>query len=121
MNKKREKKITSAIADNGFTFKDRHYKPISTRSLLILEQFESPFFEGTFPVKSLLDMLYISTHDAKECALMTKEQWNEAVSEFGDEFTPHDLELIGEIVRGENEKVASTVVDVKESGEKKST
>jgi hypothetical protein len=116
---KREEKIVNAITDSGFEYKGREYKPLTTRTLLILEKFKSTFYVGGDQLRGLMDYLYVACHDPKVINRFTTEQWEDGILDFAEEFSPEDLKTLSELVKTANDDSASTIVEVREESEKK--
>jgi len=115
----REEKITDAVTNEGFHFKDIHYKPVTTRMLMLLEKFKSPYYVGGDQLKGLMDLLFICTSDLKLIQRYNSEEFDDAVYEFADNFTAEDLAALGKITK-ENEKIdTATIVEVRASDNKK--
>ena len=115
----REEKITDAVTNEGFYFKDVHYKPVTTRMLMLLEKFKSPYYVGGDQLKGLMDLLFICTSDLKLIQRYNSEEFDDAVYEFADNFTAEDLEALGKITK-EKEKIdTATIVEVRSSSDKK--
>lgn len=118
--KTRDQKITDAITNDGFTYNDTFYRALSTRMLLLLEKFKSPFYTGGDQMRGLMDFLYIASGDLREIQRMTPSEFEDAVFEFADTLTTEDLNNLGKLSRSSNDDSASTVIQVKEdaSGKK---
>ena len=115
----REEKITEAVTNDGFIFKGVHYKPVTTRMLMLLEKFKSPYYVGGDQLKGLMDLLFICTSDLKAIQRYTSEEFDDAVYEFADRFTAEDLAALGQITK-EREKVdTATIVEVRATDSKK--
>ena len=115
----REEKITEAVTNDGFIFKGVHYKPVTTRMLMLLEKFKSPYYVGGDQLKGLMDLLFICTSDLRAIQRYTSEEFDDAVYEFADGFTAEDLAALGEITK-EKEKIdTSTIVEVRAPDSKK--
>lgn len=121
MNKKREEKIVDSISTEGFEYKNIRYKTLTTRMLLLMEKFKSPFYTGGDQLKGLMDYLYLGSGDLKKIQSMSKEEFDDAVYEFSDKFTALDLEELGRQVNSFVDNASATLVEVREgSDEKKS-
>jgi len=117
----RDRQITRGFLATGFEFNDMHFKPLTGRTLLLLEMADSPFFVGGGgSMKQLLDVLYVSHED---CNIVTKAineaNFSEKVMDFAENFTMDDLNKLGEIVNTMNEDAAAAIVEVREDSTKK--
>jgi hypothetical protein len=119
MKKTREEKITESISTDGFTYKGVHYKSMTTRTLLLLEKYKSPFYYGGDQLKGLMDFLYIVSHDPKEVSKIPFEKWDEVIFDFADTLTAEDLKNLGEYAQNTNDVNSSTIVEVREEAKKK--
>ena len=119
MNKQREEKVVNAIITDGFVYKGIKYKTLTTRMLLLMEKFKSPFYTGGDQLKGLMDYLYISSQDLKKIQTMTDEEFQDAVFDFADNFTALDLKELGEQVDKYSETASATLVEVRETGDEK--
>jgi hypothetical protein len=111
MKDKRDKKIVNAITTNSLEYKGVTYKSLTTRTMLLLEKFDSPFFHGGAQLKGLLDFLYISSHDPKEVERIKPEDFDSVIYDFADTLTPEDLKNLGELAENLNKDSGSTIVD----------
>jgi len=116
---KRDEKITEAISLDGFEYKGQFYKAMTIASLLQLERLKSPYAVGGDQLRSLVDLLYMASHDVKEVRKMTIEQWDDVVSDYADTLTLTDLQDLGELIRNRNDVDAATIILPKEDTGKK--
>jgi hypothetical protein len=119
MSTLRDEKVTNAITNEGFEYKGLFYKSLSTRMLLLLEKFKSPFYFGGDPMKGLMDFLYIAQGDQKAIQRMTPSEFEDAVFDFSDDLTPDDLNGLKVLADNMNTESSSTVVEIKEDNSKK--
>src|SRR6188474_2003162 len=117
--KNRDEKVVSAITDGGLEYKGRTYQPLTTRTLLLLEKFKSPFYLGGDQLRGLMDYLFIASHDPKVINKLSPEQWEDEILDFAEGFTADDLTALGEMVKTANQDSSSTIVEVREESEKK--
>ena len=116
MKQDRNTKLVSGFLANGFDFKNTHYNPITARTLILLEKCKSPYYFGGDQLKGLLDVLYISSHDSKSIlSSINNEEWEELIIDFADQFTPSDLEALGNLINTANEDASAAVVEIKDS------
>lgn len=116
----RDEKLIRGYLNNGFTFKGVHYKPLSARTLLLLERVQSPFYHGGNNLKGLIDFLYISSHDSADVLKLINDDTFEAVIyDFADTFSPEDLNDLGEIVSKQNEDIGAAMVEVRNDDSEK--
>jgi len=112
--KSRDEKITHAVTTEGFEYKGVFYKTLSTRILMLLEKFKSPYYYGGDQLKGLMDYLYIASHDPKQVQRISFEEFDDIIFEFSDSLTAEDLANLGKIVQGISDESSSTVIEVKE-------
>lgn len=118
--KTREEKITEAIVQDGFEYKGKFYKSLSTRMLLLFERFKSPQYYGGDQLRGLLDYLFVSSYsDSKLLQRITIDEFDDLVYEYADSITSEDLTELGKLFTKFNENAQSTVVDVREDSDKK--
>lgn len=113
----RDQKLNAGFLQDGFEFKQVHYKPLTAQTLIILERVASPFFTGADQgVRGLLDFLFVSSRPAREILPLTRDadSWDLAVLSFAEGFTASDLEALGTLVAESNENVSAAVVEVRE-------
>lgn len=115
----RDEKIINAVSTEGFTYKGVMYKALTPRGLLILEKHKSPFYSGGNALKGLFDYLYVCSQDPKKVQSITLEDWDDTIYEYADSFTQDDLAELGRLSQEFNDLQASTIVEVKSTGEKK--
>ncbi len=114
MSKKRDARIVSGFLNEGFEFKGTNYKPLSTRTLLLLEQAKSPFYFGGNQLRGLLDWLYVSSKDSSEILRVIKEDsFDAAIMDFAEQFSALDIEELGNLMNESNEDAASAIVEIK--------
>jgi hypothetical protein len=113
----------AAFLDDGFSFKGVTYRPLTARTLLLLERAKSPFFTGEDAgARGLLDFLFVSSRDSAAVLPLLRESdaWDLAVLDFADQFTAADLEELGRLVAEGNEHVAASIVEAQpEKGARK--
>jgi len=113
----------AAFLDEGFTFKGTHYRPLTARTLLLLEKAKSPFFTGEEAgARGLLDFLFVSSRPSADVLplLRNADDFDLAVLDFADQFTAVDLEELGRLVAEGNEHVAASIVEAEpEKGARK--
>lgn len=119
--KDRDKKLVSGFLSQGFEFNGVTYKPLTARTLLLLEKANSPFFHGGgTQLKGLLDFLFVSSNDSKTVLnAINSESWEETIMDFADSFTSEDLTNLGNMVNESNENVSAALVEVRETGTNK--
>lgn len=117
--KTRDEKITEAVTTDGFQYKDRFYKSLSTRMLMLLEKFKSPYYFGGDQLKGLMDYLYIASSDAKTLQRLPVEEFNDAVYDYADTLTSEDLSELGKLAQKFNDNASATVVEVREDSDSK--
>jgi len=111
----RDSKIVSGFLTQGFSFNGVHYKPISARTLLLLEKVSSPFYFGGNQLQGLIDFLYVSSHDSKEIlSLINSGDWESSILDYAETFTSSDLEALGKLVDASNEDASAAIVEVRE-------
>ena len=119
--KDRDKHLVSGFLSQGFEFKGITYKPLTARTLLLLEKAQSPFFHGGGnQLQGLLDFLYVSSNDSKTVLnAINSDSWEEILMEYADNFTSQDLTDLGNMVNEQNENVSAALVEVRETGNTK--
>lgn len=118
--KTREEKIVDTITTEGFEFKGRKFKTLTTRTLLILEKFKSPYYKGgDDALKGLMDLLFVCGTDPRLVQNLTQEEFDNAVFDFADEFNQDDMNKLTELISNLNKDSQSTVVEVRDTSEKK--
>lgn len=117
--KDRKEKIVSGFLDSGFSHKGIDYKPITARTLLLLERCQSPYYFGGNQLRGLLDVLYIGSHDSKTVLAAMNDSWEETILEYAENFTTEDLTSLGSIVNIANENCSASVVEARDDGTKK--
>lgn len=115
----RDEKVLNAVSTEGFTYKGITYKALTPRGLLLLEKHKSPFYVGGEALKGLFDYLYVCSQDPKKLVKISKEDWDDVIYEFADTFSQEDLTELGRLTQEFNELQASTIVEAKNTGEKK--
>jgi hypothetical protein len=115
MNINRDKRIVNGFLAAGFDFKGISYRPLTARTLLLLEKAGSPFYFGGDQLRGLLDLLFISSHDSREIlAAINGEAFDEVILDYAETFSPDDLNELGQLVDRSNADAAAAVVEVKE-------
>jgi hypothetical protein len=113
----------AAFLDDGFTFKGTQYRPLTARTLLLLERAKSPFFTGEEAgARGLLDFLFVSSRSSADVLPLMRDPdaWDLAVLDFADQFSAADLEELGRLVAEGNEHVATSIVEAQpEKGARK--
>lgn len=120
--KKREQKLVNGYNNNGFDFKGVHYKPLSLRTLSILEQVRSAYIsEFGGELFSLLEFLYISSTKSNEIFRVIKAgEWEDTIYEFGEGFNPKDLEEISKLIAEQSDDAGAAIVEIRgDTNEKK--
>jgi hypothetical protein len=117
--KDRDTKIVNGILTEGFEFKGIHYRPISARSLILLEKVKSPYYLGGDQVRGLLDFLFISSKETKDILKAFNDDWDVAIMDFAEEFTMEDLSELSKIVNDQGDDAAAAVVEVREKASDK--
>jgi hypothetical protein len=115
----REEKITEAIVQDGFQYKDRFYKSLSTRMLMLLEKFKSPYYFGGDQLKGLMDYLFIASSEPKTLQRLPIDEFDDLVYEYADSLVAEDLAKLGELAKAFNDNASSTVVEVREDSDSK--
>lgn len=116
---KRKENIIESFDDGGFDFKGIHYKPMSLRTLRLLERVDSPFFNGESGISGIIDFLFISSHETKQVLSISKDEWEATMIDYSERFTLQDLEELTKIVNYKIEQSSDAIVEVREDGEKK--
>lgn len=120
MKETRDKKITRGFLATGFSFNGMDFKPITGRSLAMLEMAGSPYFFGGGAMKALIDVLYVSHEDHREVMKVIKDgSFDEVTLDFAEKFTVEDLGELEAIVTANNEDAAAAIVEVREDSKKK--
>jgi hypothetical protein len=116
MRNKRDSKIVNGFLNEGFEFKGVHYKPLSARTLLLLEKAKSPFYFGGDQLRGLLDWLFISSNESSVILnAIRDDEYDSLIMDFAETFSTEDIETLGELMNESNEDAASAIVDIKES------
>lgn len=109
----RETKQVRGFLDDGFTFKDIYFKPMTIRTLLILERVGSPFYLGGDQLRGLIDYLYISSTDSKEIMnAITTDNFELAVMDFAEQFSSSDMDELNKIVAENSKDISSTLIEI---------
>jgi len=119
--KTREQKLVSGFLSNGFEFKGVNYRPLTARTLLLLEKAQSPFYHGGgTQLQGLLDFLFVSSNDSKKVLnAINSDSWEETLMEYAEGFTSQDLKDLGDMVNEQNETVSAALVEVRDTGNTK--
>lgn len=120
--KDRQELRSGAFLQAEFEFKGLTVKPITARTLLLLEKMKSPFYFGGEQLKGLIDVIYVCSRPASDVLRQINNNTiEEAIYDFADTFSAEDLNALNEIVTNTNNEVAATVVELVEgnSDEKK--
>lgn len=120
MNENRKQKIVRGFNNDGFEFKGVKYKPLSLRTLALLEDVKSPFITGGGQIRALLDFMFISSHETKDIIqIIESNTWIENVLTYGEQFTQEDLDEMGKLVASQTETAGAAIVEVRDEANKK--
>lgn len=118
MKKTREQKQVSGFLKRKFTYNGMDFKPLTARSILLLEQGGSTFGDGK--LSGLFDVLYISATDNETVLdVLDSGTFRSAVLDFADQFTTEDMDALTELLNGQQDEINANIVDVKETSDSK--
>lgn len=117
---KRKQNIIESFNDTGFEYKGVHYKPMSLRTLQLLERIDSPFFNGEDQgIRGVMDFLYISSKETKDILKIGKDEWEAMIIDYAENFTLNDLQELTKIVNDKIAQSSDAIVEVRDNDEKK--
>ncbi len=109
----REEKQVRGFLNEGFTYKDTYFRPMTTRTLLILENVKSPYFSGGDQIRGMMEFLFISSTDSKEIIkLIREDNFDAAVLDFSEQYEVSDVEHLANLMQTNNEDASSALVEI---------
>ncbi len=113
MTETREEKQVRGFLNDGFTYKDTYFRPMTTRTLLLLERVKSPYYSGGDQIRGMMEFLFISSTDSKEIVkLITNDEFESAVLDFSEQYEVSDVEHLAKLIQSNSEDASSTLVEI---------